>query len=56
MEPILGKKKVDQIIDSVRQIEFVTNVRDLTKLITAATTFINPGGTRGGKDGGAGEM
>ena len=46
MEPILGKKKVDQIIDSVRQIEFVTNVRDLTKLITAATTFINPGGTR----------
>ena len=36
MEPILGKKNVDQIIDSIRQIEFVTNVRDLTKLMTVA--------------------
>ncbi len=36
MEPILGKKNVDQIIDSIRQIEFVTNVRDLTKLMTMA--------------------
>jgi 2-methylcitrate dehydratase PrpD len=33
MEPVLGKKNVDQIIDSIRQIEFVTNVRDLTKLM-----------------------
>ena len=36
MEPILGKKNVDQIIDSIRQIEFVTNVRDLTKLMMVA--------------------
>jgi hypothetical protein len=36
MEPILGRKNVDQIIDSIRQIEFVTNVRDLTKLMMVA--------------------
>jgi 2-methylcitrate dehydratase PrpD len=34
MEPVLGKNKVEQIIDAIRQIEFVTNMRDLTKLMT----------------------
>ena len=34
MEPVLGKKNADQIIDSVRRIETVTSVWDLTKLLT----------------------
>src|SRR5262245_65402868 len=34
MEPVLGKNNVDQIIESVRRIETVSNVRDLTKLLT----------------------
>jgi len=33
MERILGKKNVDQIIDSIRRIESVTNARELTKLM-----------------------
>ena len=36
MEPILGKKNVDQIIDSIRRIESVTSTRELTKLMTVA--------------------
>jgi 2-methylcitrate dehydratase PrpD len=36
MEPILGKKNVDQIIDSIRRIESLTNARELTKLMTVA--------------------
>jgi len=36
MEPVLGKKNSDQIIESVRRIESVTSVRDLTKLLTLA--------------------
>ena len=31
MEPVLGKNNVDQIIDSVRRIESLSSVRDLTK-------------------------
>ena len=34
MEPILGKKNVDQIIDSIRRIESLTSTRELTKLMT----------------------
>ncbi len=34
MEPVLGTKNSDQIIESIRRIEFVTNLRDLTKLLT----------------------
>ncbi len=33
MEPVLGKKNSDQIIESVRRIESVTSTRDLTKLL-----------------------
>lgn len=33
LEPVLGKKNTDQIIDKIRQIEVVGNVRDLSKLI-----------------------
>jgi hypothetical protein len=33
LEPILGKTNSDQVIDAIRQIEFVSNVRDLTKLM-----------------------
>ena len=33
MEPVLGKKNSDQIIDSMRRIESVGSVRDLTKLL-----------------------
>ena len=33
MEPVLGKAKVDEIIGSIRRIEAVTNVRELTKLM-----------------------
>lgn len=33
LEPVLGKKNVDQIIESVRRIESVGSVRDLTKLM-----------------------
>ena len=36
MEPILGKKNIDQIIDSIRRIESVTSARELTKLMTVA--------------------
>jgi 2-methylcitrate dehydratase PrpD len=34
MEPVLGKKNSDQIIESIRRIESVSNVRELTKLMT----------------------
>ena len=34
MEPVLGKKNVDQIIESSRRLETVANVRDLTNLLT----------------------
>lgn len=33
MEPILGKKNVDQIIDSVRRLETVANVGEVTRLL-----------------------
>jgi 2-methylcitrate dehydratase PrpD len=33
MEPVLGKTKFDQIIDSIRRIETLGSVRDLTKLM-----------------------
>ena len=36
LEPVLGKTNSDQVINAVRQIEFVSNVRDLTKLMTVA--------------------
>ena len=36
LEPVLGKANSDQILDAVRQIEFVSNVRDLTKLMAVA--------------------
>ncbi len=36
MEPVLGKNNVDQIIDSVRRIESISSVRDLTKLLVVA--------------------
>jgi 2-methylcitrate dehydratase PrpD len=36
LEPVLGKGNSDQIIDAIRQIEFVSNVRDLTKLMAVA--------------------
>ena len=36
MEPVLGKNNVDQIIDSVRRIESLSSVRDLTKLLVVA--------------------
>jgi 2-methylcitrate dehydratase PrpD len=36
MEPALGKKNVDQIIESVRCIESLSSVRDLTKLLVVA--------------------
>ena len=36
MEPILGKKNVEQIIDSIRRIESLTSTRELTKLMTVA--------------------
>ena len=36
MEPILGQKNVDQIIDSIRRIESLPNARELTKLMTLA--------------------
>jgi len=36
MEPVLGKRNVEQIIDSVRRIELVASARDLTKLMTLA--------------------
>ena len=35
MEPVLGKKNSDQVIEAVRRIESVTNVRELTKLMTS---------------------
>ncbi|HTN71649.1 MAG TPA: MmgE/PrpD family protein, partial [Methylomirabilota bacterium] len=34
MEPVLGKKSVDQIIESSRRLEAVANVRDLTNFLT----------------------
>lgn len=33
MEPVLGKKNVEELIHSIRQIDFVANVKDLTKLM-----------------------
>lgn len=36
MEPVLGKKNSDQVVDSVRRIESVASVRELTKLMTPA--------------------
>ena len=36
LEPVLGKRNSDLIIDAIRQIELVSNVRDLTKLMTMA--------------------
>ena len=36
LEPVLGKANSDQVIDAIRQIEFVSNVRDLTKLMPLA--------------------
>jgi 2-methylcitrate dehydratase PrpD len=36
LEPVLGKANSDQIIDAIRQIEFVSNVGDLTKLMAVA--------------------
>ena len=36
LEPVLGKANSDQVIDAIRQIEFVSNVRDLTKLMAVA--------------------
>jgi 2-methylcitrate dehydratase PrpD len=35
-EPVLGKKNSDQIIESVRRIETVASVRDLTKLMAVS--------------------
>jgi 2-methylcitrate dehydratase PrpD len=34
MEPVLGKKNVDQIIDSIRRIESVPSIRELAPLLT----------------------
>lgn len=36
MEPVLGKTKVDQIIDSIRRIEALGSTRELTRLMTLA--------------------
>jgi len=36
LEPVRGKGNSDQIIEAIRQIEFVSNVRDLTKLMAVA--------------------
>jgi len=34
MEPVLGKKNSDEVIDSIRRIETLSSARDLTKLMT----------------------
>src|SRR5258705_9122054 len=36
MEPILGKKNVDQIIESIRRIEAVLTIRELSQLLMVA--------------------
>ena len=36
LEPILGKTNSDQVIDAIRQVGLVSNVRDLTKLMAMA--------------------
>ena len=36
LEPVLGKRNSDLIIDAIRQIELVSNVRDVTKLMAMA--------------------
>jgi 2-methylcitrate dehydratase PrpD len=36
MEPVLGKKNSDQIIESVRRIESVTSTRELAKLLVVS--------------------
>jgi 2-methylcitrate dehydratase PrpD len=36
MEPVLGKKNSDQVIESMRRIESLASVRDLAKLMTLA--------------------
>jgi hypothetical protein len=33
MEPVLGKKNVDQIIESIRRIEAVPTIRELSQLL-----------------------
>ena len=33
LEPVLGKRNVEQIIESIRRIESVSNIKDLTKLM-----------------------
>jgi hypothetical protein len=34
MEPVLGKKNVDQVIESIRRIETMSNIHDLTRLLS----------------------
>ena len=36
IEPVLGKKNSDQVIESIRRVETVASVRELTKLMTPA--------------------
>lgn len=36
MEPVLSRKNVDQVMESVRHIESVASVRELTKLLVVA--------------------
>jgi 2-methylcitrate dehydratase PrpD len=36
MEPVLGKNKVDQVLESIRRIETLSDVRDLTKMLTVS--------------------
>jgi 2-methylcitrate dehydratase PrpD len=36
MEPVLGKRNVDQIIESIRRIETMGKARELTKLMMVA--------------------
>ncbi len=36
MEPVLGRKNVDQIIELIRRIETVPNIRELTGLLMVA--------------------
>src|SRR5688572_14115884 len=36
MEPVLGKSKVEQVIDSIRRIESLTSTRELTKMMMLA--------------------
>jgi hypothetical protein len=36
MEPVLGKRNVDQIIEAIRRIEGLVSARELTKLMMLA--------------------